>query len=108
MEVLNDVLAYRLLNNVNLPEDKKQLVQATVIEVKYKIMKEQLKKVFISLSMEKRSREKALKLQQNDSFMLKILPRENTMKISFTINQLLKITRKTESAITKKKSRTFK
>ena len=68
MEVLGGVLAYRLLNNAKLPEEKKQLVRATVNEIEYKIMKEQHKKVFTSLSFEKRSREEALKLEQSDSF----------------------------------------
>ena len=68
MEVLGGVLAYRLLNNAKLPEEKKQLVWATVNEIKYKIMKEQHKKVFTSLSFKKRSREEALKLEQSDSF----------------------------------------
>lgn len=35
MEVLGGVLAYRLLNNAKLPEEKKQLVRATVNEMKY-------------------------------------------------------------------------
>ena len=39
MEVLDGVLAYRLLNNANPPEEKKQLVWATVKEMKYEIMK---------------------------------------------------------------------
>lgn len=41
MEVLDGVLAYRLLSNAILPEEKKKLVRATVKEMKYKIMKEQ-------------------------------------------------------------------
>ena len=46
MEILDGVLAYRLLNSANLSEQHKQLVGATVSEIKYSIMKEQLKKVF--------------------------------------------------------------
>ena len=41
MEVLDGVLAYRLLSNAILPEEKEKLVRATVKEMKYKIMKEQ-------------------------------------------------------------------
>ena len=67
VEVLDEVLGYSLLN-ANLPEAMKQLVWATVNEIKYKIMKEQLIKVFTSLSFEKRSREEAVKLEQIDSF----------------------------------------
>ena len=44
MEVLDGVLACRLLNNVNLPDEKKQLVQPTVNEMKYEVMKKQLKR----------------------------------------------------------------
>ena len=42
MEVLDGVLAYRSLNNANIPEEKKLLVLATIEEMKYDIMKEQL------------------------------------------------------------------
>ena len=49
IEDLDGLLAYRLLNNTNLPEEKKQLIQATVKEGKYEIMREQLEKVFNSL-----------------------------------------------------------
>ena len=57
MEVLDGVLAYRLLNNANLPGENIQLIQATANKIKYKIMKEQLKKVFTRLSFGKGSRE---------------------------------------------------
>lgn len=36
--------------------------------MKYKIMKEQHKKVFTSLSFQKRSREEVVKLQKSDPF----------------------------------------
>ena len=48
MKVLDGV-AYRLLNKTNLPEEKEQLVRANVKEIKYKIIKKQLKNVFIRL-----------------------------------------------------------
>ena len=44
MEILDGVLAYRLLNSASLSEQHKQLVRATVSEMKYSIMKEQFKK----------------------------------------------------------------
>ena len=44
MEILNGVLAYRLLNSANLSEHHKQLVRATVTDMKYSAMKDQLKK----------------------------------------------------------------
>lgn len=48
MDIPDGVLAYRLLNNANLSEDKKQLIKATLKEMKYDEMKEKLKKVFTS------------------------------------------------------------
>ena len=48
MEIHDGVLAYRLLNGAGLSESNKQLVRATVSEMKYDAMKEQLKKVFIN------------------------------------------------------------
>ena len=51
MEVLDGVLAYRSLNNVNLPDKKIQLVPATVNKIKYKIRKEQLKKVLLDFHL---------------------------------------------------------
>ena len=48
MDIHDGVLAYRLLNNANLSEDKKQLVKATLTKMTYDDMKEKLKKVFTS------------------------------------------------------------
>ena len=48
MEILDGTLAYRLLNSVNLTNEQKQLVKATVSQINYQIMKGQLKKVFTS------------------------------------------------------------
>ena len=53
MEVLDRVLAYKIFNNANLPGEKIQLTWATANKIKYKIMKEQLKKVFTRLSLGK-------------------------------------------------------
>ena len=77
MEILDEVLAYRLFNNASLSEEKKLLILATVIEMKCKIMKEQLKKVFMSLSFEKCSREEAVKLDQSDLFSQDFAKREH-------------------------------
>ena len=41
---LPDVLAYKFLINANMSEYHKELVQATLSELKYNTMKEQLKK----------------------------------------------------------------
>lgn len=67
MKVLDGV-AYRLLNKTNLPEEKEQLVRANVKEIKYKIIKKQLKNVFIRLSFDKGSRNavKAVKFEQSN------------------------------------------
>ena len=48
MSIDDGVLAYHLLNSANLSENHKELVRATVKEMKYSNMKEQLKKVFTS------------------------------------------------------------
>ena len=50
MEILDGVLAYRLLNSANLTNEQKQLIKATVNKRDYQIMKDQLKKVFSSTS----------------------------------------------------------
>ena len=50
MEILEGVLAYRLLNSANLTNEQKQLVKSTVSKIDYQIMKDQLKKVFTSTS----------------------------------------------------------
>ena len=50
MEILEVVLAYRLLNSANLTNEQKQLVKSTISKIDYQIMKDQLKKVFTSTS----------------------------------------------------------
>ena len=44
MEILDSVLAYRLLISANLTNEQKQLVKATVNKIDYQIMKYQLKR----------------------------------------------------------------
>ena len=69
MEVLDGVLAYCLLNSANLSEQHKQLVRATVNEIKYSIMKEQLKKVFTNTASSPHVREEPpVKLEVVDTF----------------------------------------
>ena len=46
MGLSDGVLAYKFLNNANISEHHIQLVQATLRELKYNTVKEQLKKVF--------------------------------------------------------------
>ena len=46
MEIHDGVLAYRLLNSANLSDRNKQLIKATLTEMKYSLMKDQLNKVF--------------------------------------------------------------
>ena len=46
MGLPDGVLAYKFLNNANISEHHKQLVWATLSELKHNTMKEQLKKVF--------------------------------------------------------------
>ena len=44
MEILDGVLAYRILNSAHLTNEQKQSVKATVCTMYYQIMKDQLKK----------------------------------------------------------------
>ena len=50
MEIIDDVLTYRLINNANFTNEHKLLVKATVSKMDYQIMKDHLKKVFTSTS----------------------------------------------------------
>lgn len=50
MEILDVVLAYKLLNSANPINMQKQLVKATVSKMDYQIMDDQLKKIFASTS----------------------------------------------------------
>ena len=82
MEILGEVLAYSLLNNANLSEEKKQLIWATFM--KCEIMKEKLKKVFTSLLFEKCSREEEVILNQNDSFSKDFAKREHNENVLYS------------------------
>ena len=53
MEILDGVLAYRLLNNANLSHEEMQLVKATITEMTYENMKQKLKMVFTNSKTEK-------------------------------------------------------
>ena len=46
MELPDGVLAYRFLNSANISSHHKQLVRATLSELSYQSMKDQLKKIF--------------------------------------------------------------
>ena len=52
MEVLDGVLAYRLLNNANLPGKKIQLIRASANKIKYKITKEHLTRFLLDFHLE--------------------------------------------------------
>ena len=52
MEILDGVLAYRLLNNANLPGKKIQLIRASANKIKYKITKEHLKRFLLDFHLE--------------------------------------------------------
>ena len=67
MEILDGVLADHLLNSANLSEQHKQLVRATVSEMKYSIMKEQLKKVFTNTTSSPQE-EPPVKLEAGNTF----------------------------------------
>ena len=51
MEILHSVLVYRSLNSASLTNEQKQLIKATVRKMNYQIMKDQLKKIFTSTSV---------------------------------------------------------
>ena len=65
MEILDGVRAYRLLNGAGLSESHKQLVRATVNEMKYENMKEQLKKVFTNTCIKVTDDTAAVKIEQD-------------------------------------------
>ena len=48
MELPTGVLAYKVLKNANLSNEKQQLIQATVMSLTYENMKKQLKAIFDS------------------------------------------------------------
>lgn len=74
MEIHDGVLAYRLLNGANLDESHKQLIRATLSEMKYDTMKEQLKKVFTNAgNAHKQNGEPAIKIESSASFYSKSL-----------------------------------
>ena len=101
MEVLDGVLAYRLLNNGNLPSKKIQLIRATANKIKYEIMK-QLKKVFTRLSFEKRSREEAAKLEQCDSFYTENFVKRKCNENALYGKSAVKILHEIATTVTKK------
>jgi hypothetical protein len=69
MDIHDGVLAYRLLNNANLSEDKKQLVKATLTKMTYDGMKDKLKKVFTSSNTSQNFSGHAVKLEtEQDGF----------------------------------------
>ena len=75
-EVLDGVLAYRLSANIaNLTEEEKHLYKTTDNEIKYKIMKKQVKKLLQFIVFERRSiiNMEGVKLEQNYSFYVKQL-----------------------------------
>ena len=49
-EMLDNILAYCLLKNANLKQSKEQPIKAIISDLRYNLMKEQLKKIFGDLS----------------------------------------------------------
>ena len=72
MEIHDGVLAYRLLNNTNISESHKQLIRATLPDLRYTTMKEQLKRVFAktvtteSIEAQQPKSEFPVKFESND------------------------------------------
>ena len=46
----DDILAYQLLNSANLSTHHEELIKATIPDLQYNIMKDQLKKTFYDVS----------------------------------------------------------
>ena len=94
MEILDSVLAYRLLNNANLTNEPKQLVKATVSKMDYQIMKNQFRKIFAITSTNidnKADIDKIdVKLEENDVFYTsknKNYRQHNSFRGSFSRNK---------------------
>ena len=74
MEMHDGVLAYRLINNANISESHKQLVRATLRDLKYTTMTEQLKRVFAktviteSIEAQQPKSEFLVKFESDDSW----------------------------------------
>ena len=72
MEILDVILAYKLLNSANPINMQKQLVKATVRKMDYQIMDDQLKKIFTSTSTNFRNKTEAdktdVKPEENNVF----------------------------------------
>ena len=49
-DMSDNILAYRLMKNVNLKQSKEKLIKATINDLGYNLMKKQLKKIFRDLS----------------------------------------------------------
>lgn len=64
MEILDRILAYRLLISANLNNEQKQLAKATVSKKDYQTMKGQLKKVFTNTNSDKTILKQKLKLKK--------------------------------------------
>ena len=67
MEIHDGVLAYRLLNNANISDTHKQLIRATVSEMNYKNMKEQLNKIFSSVTS--KCETESIKIKSENTFL---------------------------------------
>ena len=73
MEIHDGVLPYRLLNNANISESHKQLIRATLPDLRYTTMKEQIKRVFAktvtteSIEVQQPKSEFPIKFESDDS-----------------------------------------
>ena len=67
MTISDGAVAYRLLNSAGLSENNKQLVRATVSEMKYETMKSQLTKVFTN-TCSKVDSDMNIKLETTDTY----------------------------------------
>lgn len=74
MEILDRILAYRLLISANLNNEQKQLAKATVSKKDYQTMKGQLK-VFTNTNSDKKDDFKTeIEIEKSDALLFKKSP----------------------------------
>ena len=68
MELPNGVLEYRVLKSANLSRENEKLARATIKELTYKNMCEQLRKIFVDISASQKSEGQQLAIKTEPTF----------------------------------------
>ena len=68
MELLDGVLAYRVLKSANLSTENEKFARATIKELTYKNMCEQLRKIFVDISAGQKSEGQQLAIKTEPTF----------------------------------------